>query len=787
MLSVGALSAYAAEPEVAPSLESEFEEYFAQTADDADEPVVKEARLQPQPSVAPRPELTAPTPAPPQTAGAGQPPTTPSSGATPPGALAGGTSRTVLGATTATGLEAGLRAATDAGSLLGKSPSVLGVGMQRRTPIVNDVRSRGGRVGALAASGSYWVPARIDLDTVVSKFDAHNIDQITVIKGPFSALYGPGYDFIDFDLVRAPRYADGFEGHGLTGFDYQTNGQQWHGKQSVWGGSSDWGVRVDYDHRTGNDYTSGNDVEIPASYKSRELLTSLGFDLMEDVHVDFHYLRLDQTDVEFPGQAFDMNYLVTDGFDLELVIDQQTYFDRFAFEAWYNRTRFEGDNFRPSKRQQFPVYDLFGFNATTDVDSMSTGFRAATTWGEETCPQLTAGVDLRYLVQELNEISSGLIGPVPFVNANSPLPRSDWLNPGFFAETKLPFTDQFRMTGGLRVDWVRTDVIDDPQKLENLGTEQPQLSLAEILGTDEFDQRFTLALGYLTAERDLNEEVALRGAVGFGERAPNLTELYDAQSFMFLLQNGLNITTGDPNLKPEKVLQTELGIDLESDSLLVSLTGFHAWMFDYITFENTGDTADQVDLRFINTDLATRTGVEFLTEFAWEPWLTPFATLEFVEARDLTRNGDFATRRAGGGLPSEQVPGLPRGAFSSIVGGETEPLPGIPPLESRLGLRLHAERESLREIPRWLVEVSARVVDDQDRVAVSLRESPTPGFTVWDLRSRYQVTDNWLVLGGVENFTDRAYREHLDYRSFDQTVIVYRPGISFYVGSEVTY
>lgn len=79
-------------------------------------------------------------------------------------------------------LEAITRVTTDAGNLLGKSPSVLSVETQRRNPIVTDPRVRGSRVGALAASGSYWVPARIDLDTVLRKIDSRDINRVTVIK-----------------------------------------------------------------------------------------------------------------------------------------------------------------------------------------------------------------------------------------------------------------------------------------------------------------------------------------------------------------------------------------------------------------------------------------------------------------------------------------------------------------------------------------------------------------------------------------------------------------------------
>jgi hypothetical protein len=50
-------------------------------------------------------------------------------------------------------------------NLLGESTFAVGLGIQRRNPIVNDLRVRGSRIGSLGASGSYWVPARIDLDT----------------------------------------------------------------------------------------------------------------------------------------------------------------------------------------------------------------------------------------------------------------------------------------------------------------------------------------------------------------------------------------------------------------------------------------------------------------------------------------------------------------------------------------------------------------------------------------------------------------------------------------------
>jgi len=694
-----------------------------------------------------------------------------------------------LGADVISGLEAKTRVTTDAGSLLGKSPAALGTGVQRRTPIVTDPRVRGSRVGQLAASGSYWVPARIDLDTMLSKIDSRIISDVTVVNGPYSVLYGPGLHFMDVRLLPSPRVESGFEAHGATSFDYQVNGEQWYGRQSVWGGNDRWGFRFDYGHRTGNDYFTGDGDYIPSSYKSRDADLAFGMDLSPDSHIEYSGLRLDQTDVEYPGMAFDMDWLVTDGHELRYVVENQDRFDRMELDVWYNRTRFVGNAQRPGKREQFPIFNFFRYVGFTDVDSFSSGFRLATTWGDEDSPRWTAGADLRYLAQELNEISSGRIGLNIWRDANSPIPRSNWVNPGLFLEHTRPVGERLQLTAGVRGDFGEARVIDDPVKLSHLGIQRPQSSLADILGSDDFDRAYGTWAVYATGDYELGPHWHLLAGTGFGQRMPSLTEFFAAQPFMFLLQNGLNTVTGDPLLRPERLLQLDLGLSCQYERFRGGAKGFCGWAFDYITFENLsifrgpprGDVV-QVNLKYVNTDAAILAGAEAYAEYDLHPWWTPFATIRYVEGRDLTRNGDFATRRNTPGSPSQRVDGLPRGYFSGVAGPAVEPLPSILPLESRLGLRFHPPGEN----PAWAVEFVARVVDEQDRVAASLLETPTPGFTTFDLRAYWRPRPRLLVLGGVENFTNKFYREHLDFRFPDGTG-VFQPGVNFYVGSELTY
>ena len=101
--------------------------------------------------------------------------------------------------------EATGRQTADVGNLLDKTKAAQGVSVQHRTPIISDTRVRGQRVGQVLASGSYWAPARMDLDTMMSKIDSRLIDDVILIKGPYAARYGPGFRFVDIEFIKSDR------------------------------------------------------------------------------------------------------------------------------------------------------------------------------------------------------------------------------------------------------------------------------------------------------------------------------------------------------------------------------------------------------------------------------------------------------------------------------------------------------------------------------------------------------------------------------------------------------
>ena len=172
----------------------------------------------------------------------------------------------------------------------------------------------------------------------------------------------------------------------------------------------------------------------------------------------------------------------------------------------------------------------------------------------------------------------------------------------------------------------------------------------------------------------------------------------------------------------------------------------------------------------IRTQNWTLAGFEGYGEYDVNEWFTTFGTISFTEGRDHTRRG---TNYVYSGVFFAGEPGRSNSA------DEEAPLNGIFPMEARVGLRLTEPQEG-----NWGAELSARIVDNQDRVARNLLETETAGFTTYDLRGFFQVTDGVLIVAGIENLTDKNYQEHFDARNVAQ---VRQPGANYYLGTEFVY
>lgn len=663
-----------------------------------------------------------------------------------------------------------LMATNDSAQLLQYASSVETVEVQRRSPVSFDPRVRGYHVGQVYAQydGANYFPVRQDLDTILSKFDPSLIDAIIVIPGPYGVQYGPGFSFIDVVGVKTPRYCNGPEAHSNLGMTYHQNGQQFYARATALGGGADYGYIFNYGNRNGSDYQSGSpDIDIPSTYHNRNYLGQFGFDLSPDDSVEVRYNRLDQSNTEYPGQFFDVRFLTTDGASANFVHeDDSSNWSRFTLGGWYNRTRFAGNTYNQSK-QTFNVINRVEaaldqgpgtFFGTTNGDLVSTGARMSATYGLPEETQLTIGTDLHYMEQNILE-NFNSIGPANPFDINTNLPTSFWIDPGVYAELSLPVQSYWTTTIGGRTDWSRTSLRESDLRADS--------SLV-----DPGPESDILWAGYVTNQIELSPNWTANLGVGYAERPPTLVERYADGVFISMIQDGFTRVIGTPDLDKERNTQFDVSLEADYDRWRGRIGAFHSFVNDYVTF--TGNIIDDPVgarlLRTFNTDLATLSGAEMNGEYELSTRWTVFGSARYIYGRDQEIDA---------------------------------PLPGIYPFDSRLGLRL-TDRCGGR---RWGIEGIARVVNDQDQLGVirigttqvigtAPVELLTPGFTVYNLRGYYNVTDNFNVVGGIDNVFDKQYLEHLDLRYAAQPLPgggvipptrVLSPGFSPYLGVEWTY
>ncbi|MBL8821937.1 MAG: TonB-dependent receptor [Planctomycetia bacterium] len=730
---------------------------------------------------------------------------------------AGATSVNASGGQAASAVNAG-----DVGEFLSKSSNSVGVDIQQRNGVSADPRVRGYRVGQLVTmgDGAFYFPVRQDLDTAISKFDPSSVRDIIVYRGPYTSLYGPGFSFLDIATLDSPRFECGFETHGRTGGRYQTNGKQWDGIQSVSMGDRDWGLRLTYNFLQGNDYLAGEGIQVANSYLSHNVNMALGFDLSDKSSIEFKILRVHQENLEFPGLYFDIKQLDTEAYSVRYTLRDQRMFDRMYLDAWYNTTVADGFT-APAAKQSFvrrllnvsfnedpdpPYFNSFTDQSTSHMSNKSLGSRVSFLWGgSKGGPTLIAGADISILGQNLVEnirftqvsgdnINTGV--PVSQSDNNvftqtQTIPNTSLVNPGLFTELTLPFGEQLKVRAGGRFDIVNTtsgsrlitgniNIFGPPQTLPDPITTLDPIEYSTDPTNNNLTRNFQLFSGFLTGDFRIDEYNTLSAGYAHAMRAPTLTELYAAGPFLGVLQQGTSRLIGDPHLDPETLNQFDLGLRSDFGWFKGSITGFYAFVDNYITYDENkgGDGINQIVVT--NTNLATLAGFEMYGQVEASRSLTLFSGGSFVQGtdrshRDNRRPEDIASSRRND----------PATAQYAVA---TEALPQIPPLEVFFGMRLH-EAVDNNKAPRWAVELGARKVYSQYNVAYSLNEKPTSGFTTYDIRTYWQVSDAVLLTAGVENIGNILYREHLDPISGNLIGVgpFYRPGSNFYFGTQVTY
>ncbi|HPR87175.1 MAG TPA: TonB-dependent receptor, partial [bacterium] len=300
----------------------------------------------------------------------------------------------------------------------------------------------------------------------------------------------------------------------------------------------------------------------------------------------------------------------------------------------------------------------------------------------------------------------------------APLPDGTFRSVGFYAQDEWRvLQERLVLNLGGRLDQIRTEnqetlnplyeIVDGVRNGHPAG--QVVLWPAADHKTNSWSGNFSL-LFRLQPQMD----VTLNLARSF--RAPSLEERYQ------YIDQGSLVKVGDPGLNPEQGNFADLGLRIWSDALQVQLNGFYNRMQDLVV-EMPGTYENRKALLKTNVGKAELYGGDFRIDFKPVRTSAVWARAAYVRGNDL---------------------------FAGT------PLPQIAPFNGSLGYH----QEGLE----WLsIDLTAELFATQNRIAAG--ELRTPGYAYYNLylNSRaFNVLETRMFLSfGVENLTNRSYRNHL--------------------------
>jgi len=668
--------------------------------------------------------------------------------------------------------------AASTGDLLKQIPTVSG---RRLSGINVDPRVRGYNSSQINANANGMTQRKSiqDIDSLFSQIDPGIIHDITVIDGPYTALYGPGFAFISADLIGPERY-ERPEMHSATTFNYTSNGQILYGRENVLGGGQTWGTFFSYGVRSGNDYRAGgadSGWEIPSGYRKWDAMLGLSFDINAYSRIEFDMLHTDMNDVDMPGVVYDLESSANNQFNLRYIIQEDPNGPReFLAQAWHQETRFHGDASNESKQRTF--YQAFIADAAERGSggirpdntlgrgySVSTGVRLLRTVGRADEPQWTFGVDWRRFGQRYLERTVDVNGYDIYDGYVFGIPESRTDDVGALTHLQWSAGDRLSFSAGGRVDYTESWLNTHDVIVSQCGPEY------QYFYPGVKKPNYMLGMTYFETKYTLNEHDVLNVGSGFAMRSPDLSELYSYEPYVPMVRFGSSYCDGRSQLKPEKNWQFDLGVTSHRGPFHYGARGFYATIHDYITpipsyiaapYDSThylgrnfdafyppwrsdlglpsenGDTC-QTNYQIYNINLATLSGGELFGQWELRKGLTVFGCMAYVHGENLCPL-----------YLTEDAEGLP---VAAPLGGK-EPLWGIYPFNGRLSVKVFDPEQD-----KWGMEFIARFVHRQDEVATSLSELPSAGFSVYDLKGYYRLRKNIRLSLALENLLNRDYYE----------------------------
>ena len=590
-------------------------------------------------------------------------------------------------------------------------------------------------------------PNRMDPPSTYA--DIQTTDIVIVQRGYQSVQYGPGGTggTVIFEH-RAPTFEEGQTIKVATSAGYESNGDIFSlsgdGSAKVGAGY----IRATGHFKDAGNYEDGNGKEVRSAFKQYGGSVEGGFkdeDTEASLGVSYEMIE----DALFAGAGMDSpeseNISLHGKFDQD--IDGAGPIKAIHFNAFWSDVDHVMDNF--SLRDRMMMFR----QANTTTTSYGGKFVADLESGET---KFNVGVDLQNRNMDGERIGNDMNPDMLNFVQSVLIPDVDVNQIGFFLEGTTPLSEKATLKAGLRYDHVSASHNKADQVTTMSAFRSPNALYQKYYGVTAEDKDENNISGLLRLEYSLSTSSTAYIGMSRSVRTADITERSIASDMGNVPMMNMS-WVGNPNLAPEKHYQIDAGYGLRKDGWSVLLSAYYDQVEDYIFRDHArgqdGILVSDGALIYRNID----------------------ARLWGIEAEGSLKLAEKLTLAAD----------------AAYTNGQNEdldiPLPQIPPFSGKVSLTWEEQDWELGGRMRWAVTQTR--VDDNAMIGSGRDVQETPGWAVFDLYGRYDLSKGITLRAGVSNLLDKAYANHLNRaNSNDGTEIqVNEPGRSFYVRLQAAF
>jgi iron complex outermembrane receptor protein len=455
--------------------------------------------------------------------------------------------------------------------------------------------------------------------------DEHGYEQVEIIKGPASLLYGS--DALGGVLYFADeRYAKENSLEAALGSEYHTNTDGWRNTAALKLSKDRFHWNAFGGYTTHTDYTGGNGVRIDNSrFRTGDVKSSVGYTGNRLIS-SFKYNYLDERyGLSEPGEGEDHANSRRPASPFQALTTHLASWENTVF--FDNESRLKIDaGYVSNNRREFEDADEAALNMNLRTVSYSAKWyspRIAERW------KVTVG-------------SQGMYQTNGNAGEETLIPDAVTTDAGLFAVSDFNYDNAAFWQAGVRFD-------------------RRHIATRETAAENAFTKSYHAATFSTGVFQPLAERLSLRVNLSSGYRAPNMFELLSDG-----VHEGTNrYETGDAQLKIENSYQADASLDYRTKHLELYINPYFNYIRNYICLQPTGDRRDDhAVFHYMQTDARLYGGEAgfHLHPHPWD-WL-------HVEASYAGAFGQDAARRALPLMPQQRVKATVSASFTGHHAGE---------------------------------------------------------------------------------------------------------------------